>query len=393
MDVVGTLLVVLPLASAALWMAIGVWPFVRYRYASPFQRTLTASAFLLGLYALVDWLFLHLAWFYPASDIGPPAVLVSEIRATIFAAAIVLVFLASKWLRSGHARYDPLLALPGAASLVVIWAGMTQDAELADWGPRLIRNTSLYAGWAGVQLAYITAAAALTLALYLARRDIPTRLRRRIFWSAASLLAILGAWATTNVYNNLAGTAGVPWFSSLLVVPAAIIVGAFLPLTTEEIGEVFREVASVGRSVQALYVFYRTGEPLAAVAASRTFPIEAEQLQGVLEIVGNFVETSMKQFRGYTVTAMRFDRLGIVAVRGQYLIVAAVYEGAAYDAIRSELLRSVRSFEERRWSGLATWEGATGIAEEVADDLSVLLQEPGAGGAAKTGTRPSPGKA
>lgn len=392
MDVVGTLLLFLPLASAALWLAIGVWPFVRYRYGSPFQRTLTTAALLLGLYALVDWLFLHLAWFYPASDIGPPAVLVSEIRATIFAVAIALVFLASKWLHSGHARYDPLLALPGAASLLVIWAGMTQDAELADWGPRLIRNTGLYAGWAGIQLAYIVAAATLTFALYRARRDNPIRLRRRIFWSAATLLVILGAWATTNVYNNLAGTAGVPWFSSLLVVPAAIIVAAFLPLSPEEIGEVFRAVSSVGRSVQAIYVFYRTGEPLAAVAASRTFPIEAEQLQGILEIVGNFVETSMKQFRGYAVTAMRFDRLGIVAVRGQYLIVAAVYEGAAYDAIRSELLRSVRSFEERRWSGLATWEGATDIAEEVADDLSTLLQEARPEGGAGTGIPSGSGK-
>ncbi len=389
MDLIGALLIVLPLASAILWLAIGAWPFLRYRYASPFQRTLTAAAFLLAAYAFVDWVFLHLSWFYAPADVGSPAVLVSEVRATLLAAAVSLLFLASKWLYRGHARYDPLLVVPAAASLVVIWGGMTRDAELADWGPRLIRDTVLYAGWAGVQLAYIVGSVVMTLALFLARRDLPPRLRRRIFWSAASLLAILAAWSTTNVYNNLTATAGVPWFSSLLVVPASIIVVAFLPLSSEEIGEVYRAVSSVEEKVQALYVFYRTGEPLAAVASSRTFPIEAEQLQAILEIVGNFVETSMKKFQGYSVTAMHFDRLGIVAVRGQHLVVAAVYEGAAYDAIRSELLRGVRSFEERRWEKLETWEGATGIAEEVADELSILIKKPEAAAGHRTTTPPS----
>lgn len=333
------------------------------------------------MYALIDWFFVQ-------TRDPTLAVRVSEVRASVFTGAVVLIFLASKWLHAGHARYDSLLILPGLASLVVVWSGMTQDAELASWGPRLIRDTTLYAVWAGIQLAYIVASVGMTLRLFLARKDMPSRLRWRIFWSAASLLAILIVWTTTNVYTNLTESTGIPWFSSLLVIPAGIVIAAFLPLSPEEIGEVYRAVSAVERRVTALYVFYRSGEPLAAVASSRTFPIEAEQLQGILEIVGNFVETSMKQFRGYSVTAMRFDRLGIVAVRGQYIIVAAVYEGPAYDAIRSELLRGVHDFEARRWEVLATWEGATGIAEEVADDLSALLKKPGAGGKEKPAVRP-----
>ena len=381
-----TLLLVLPLLSAILWLAIGIWPFLRYRYGSPFERVLTAAALLLGTYALVDWFFLQ------TSDVGL-AIAVSEVRTSAFTLAITLLFLGSKWLRYGHGRYDAILVLPALGSLGIVWGGMTPDVTTAAWGPQLIRNTTLYAIWAAIQLAYIIAAVALTLALFLERKDVPSRLRWRIFWSAASLLAILTGWATTSVYNNLTQTAGFPWFSSLLVVPAGIVIAAFLPLPPEEIGEVFRAVSGVERHVTALYVFYRTGEPLAAVASGRTFPIEAEQLQGILEVVGNFVETSMRQFRGYSVTAMRFDRLGIVAVRGQFIIVAAVYEGPAYDALRSELLRGVRAFEARRWERLATWEGATDIAEEVADDLSKLLQRPGTGvegkPAARAKVRPS----
>ncbi len=379
-DLLTALLIALPLVSAACWLAIGIWPFVRYRYGSPFQRTLTAAALLLGVYAIVDWVFLQVNWIFPASY-HDAAILMSEVRASVFSVAVVLLFLASKWLYLGHARYDAVLVVPALASLAVIWGGMTTDVAVAEWGPQLIRDPALYAGWVGVQMVYILAAVAMTFALFRARRDMPHRLRWRIVWSAASLLAILAAWSTTNVYNNLTQTAGVPWFSSLLIVPAAIVIAAFLPLSPEEIGDVYRAVSGVERHVTALYVFYRGGEPLAAVASGQKFPIEAEQLQGVLEIVGNFVETSMKQFRGYTVTAMRFDRLGIVAVRGEFIIVAAVYEGPAYDALRSELLRGVRDFEARRWERLATWEGASGIAEEVADDLSRLLKRPGTEGA------------
>jgi len=363
-----------------LWLVIGTSPFFRYRYGSPFLRILTAAALLLGAYALIDWLFLQIQ----NPSLKDVAVSLSEVRASVFTLAVVLVFLASKWLFSGHARADVLLVAPPLASLIAVWGGMTTTAELATWGGmQLDRNPTLYAAWAGIQLAYIVAAAGMNLAVYRARKDMPPRLRWRIFWSAASLLVILVAWSTTNVYNNLADSGGIPWFSSLLVIPAVMIIAAFLPLSTEEIGEMYRAVSGLEHRVTALYVFYRGGEPLAAVASGRTFPIEAEQLQGVLEIVGNFVETSMKQFRGYSVTAMRFDRLGIVAVRGQFIIVAAVYEGPAYDAIRSELLRGVRDFEARRWDELATWEGATGIAEEVADDLSALLKKPEASGKAK----------
>ncbi len=369
-------LLTLPLVSAALWLAIGVLPFLRYRYGSPFQRSLTAAALLLGVYALLDWFFLN-ALALPGGDaIASAAVPISEVRSSAFVLAVLFLFMSAKWLYLGHARYDALLTAPAVVSLVLVWGGMTLNADFTGPVPALSRNLALYAGFAVIELGYILAAVGLTLALFLARKEMPPRLRWRIVSSAAALLVLLGVWTSTNVYASFAPGTAFPWFSSLLVIPAGIVIATFLPLSPEEIGEVFRAASAVEQHVTALYVFYRSGEPLAAVAASRTFPIEAEQLQGILEIVGNFVETSLKQFRGYSVTAMHFDRLGIVAARGQYLIVAAVYEGTAYDVIRSELLRGVRDFESRRWDELATWEGATKIAEEVADSLSALMKKP-----------------
>ena len=129
-----------------------------------------------------------------------------------------------------------------------------------------------------------------------------------------------------------------------------------------------------GAHVVAVYLFYRSGEPLVALASDRDLPIEAEQLEGLLAVVGNFVETSVPSSRGYAMTAMRYEDLGIVAVRGEFLIAAAVYDGAAYDALRDELVQTLRAIEERHWRHLASWEEATKVAEPASDELSKFLR-------------------
>ena len=127
----------------------------------------------------------------------------------------------------------------------------------------------------------------------------------------------------------------------------------------------------------AVYLFYRSGEPLVALASGGNLPIEAEMLQGLLSVVANFVETSVRRARGYAVTAMKYDGLGIVAVRGEFVTGAALYDGPGYEALKGDLLRTVRDLEERHWRTLTNWEDATKIAEGAADDLSKLLRAPG----------------
>lgn len=289
---------------------------------------------------------------------------------------MLALVLASVWLYLGHSRWDVLLVLPVLASLVIIWTDLTKGVEMVWWGPRLVRDPAIYSVWALQQMAYLGTSIVLTTALYFRRPDLPRRIRVRIFWTSGSLLAMLGLWLSTNIYNNVTQTAGVPYFSSLLIIPAAIVLVALVPLSPEEIGELFRAVSGVHEKVIAVYLFHKTGEPLVALSSGRDFPIEAEQLEGVLAIVGNFVETSVHAAKGYGVTAMRYDQLGIVAVRGRDVIAAAVYDGRADDALRSELLRLVRSIEERWGTQLQTWETATKAADAVASDLSDLLYRP-----------------
>ncbi len=363
------LLRILPLVSAILWLGMGIGPILRYRFFSPFERSLMVFAVLIGVWAFLDWIFLGL------TDANL-AILVSNVRISVFTFATLALVLASVWIYLGHSRYDLLLVLPVVMSLALIWIGMTKGVEFLSWGPRLIRDRTLYSLWALQGLAYLGTSIVLTTALYFKRKDLPSHIRRRIFWTSGSLLAILTIWLSTNIYNNVTQSAGIPWLSSLLVIPAAIILVALAPLSSEQLGELFRAVSAVDQRVIATYLFYKTGEPLVALSSGRSFPIEAEQLEGVLAVVGNFVETSVSSARGYGVTAMRYDRLGIVAARGRYVIAAAVYDGAAYDALRSELLRIVRTLEQKREGQLQTWEDATKAAEAVAEELSNLVYRP-----------------
>ena len=366
------LLLILPLVSAILWLVVGFGAFARYGLTSPFVRALAVFCVLVSAWALVDWYFQN---YLDASDSFIPIV-VSNVRASILAVASLVILLASKWITRGHSRYDALLALPALGSLAVIWSGMTTEVLPATWGPQLVRDPIRYGLFVIQASAYFAAAIILALSLTVGRQDVPSRLRRPALLSIGSLVLFVVLWLSTNVYTNLSQSPGQPLFSSVLFIPALMDVAAFARRTPEEMGEIFRAVSRVERRVIGLYVFYRSGEPLVAVGASRSLPIEAEQLEGILNIVGNFVETSMRRFRGYTTTSMNFDRLGILAVRGEFVIVAAVFEGPAYDALRSELRRSMQAFETAHRAELETWEGASRIADAVADDLSALIRRP-----------------
>ncbi|MCI4371914.1 MAG: hypothetical protein L3J78_04620, partial [Thermoplasmata archaeon] len=363
----------LPLASAVGWWAVGIVPVARARLASPFERALIAFAFLLGSWAFLDWIFLLTA--QPSQ--ADVAILIANVRITVLTVATLVLLLATKWISIGHSTRDALLVLPVLGALGLIWIGrMTYGVEQLPDRVRLLRDPLLYSVWAAQQTVYVAASIFLSYRVFAARRDLPAVVRRRFFWTVGSLVIVLCLWVGTHVYDTLAQPTGTPWFSSALIIPAALVLAVSFPLSSKDFGEVLGAVSAIRERVTAVYLFYRTGEPLVALASSRNLPIEAEQLEGLLSVVGNFVETSVPGARGYAVTAMRYDQLGIVAVRGEYMIGAAVYDGPAYDALRGELIRSLRSLEERYWRNLANWEEATKVAEPAAEELSKFLRNP-----------------
>src|SRR5205823_13085967 len=116
------------------------------------------------------------------------------------------------------------------------------------------------------------------------------------------------------------------------------------------------------RHIRAVYLFHRTGEPIAMVAPDHAPPIAAEQLEPIIWTVRDFVETSVPKSQGYDVTSMRFDEEAFVAVRGAHVSVCAVFRSANVAAIRRDLVRFIRDFEGRKQGRLQTWEDACRFA-------------------------------
>src|SRR5712664_1392307 len=334
---------IVSLGSGIAWWAVGFVPVIRTRLGSRLERGLAATAFFLG-----GWAFLEAV--YPVLSGASPDLVFIGLRLTFITFGTLALLLTVKWVARGPSRYDPLLLLPVIGSLGLAWTELPARAGSPSWG---------YGLWAAQQIGYVAASIVLTVSSVRGRADPSAAFRWRSIGTLGILLAAVGLSLSANIYETLTSSFDELWSASFLLIPAALILAAILPLSVDDWNRAFRGASAIQERVTAIYMFYRTGEPLVALASSR-----------------NLVETSVPLSRGYAVTAMRYEGLGIVAVRGEFVIVAAVYDGPAYDALRGELTRALRAFEERSWRQLGTWEDATSVAEVAANELSNFLVHP-----------------
>jgi len=131
--------------------------------------------------------------------------------------------------------------------------------------------------------------------------------------------------------------------------------------------------SSDDRQVRAVYLFHRSGEPVATVASDRVPPFAPEQLAPIIGTVRDFVETSVPASQGYDIMRMRFDEESLVAVRGTDVSVCAILRSRNTAGVRRDLIRFIRAFEGRHEGRLGTWENACRLAGEATDALSPLL--------------------
>ncbi len=127
---------------------------------------------------------------------------------------------------------------------------------------------------------------------------------------------------------------------TLLLGPAAAVMVA-LPCGMQQ------RAPAKDRQMRAVYLFHRTGEPIAMVAPDHAPPIAAEQLEPIIGTVRDFVATSVPKSQGYDVTSMRFDEKALVAVRGAHVRVCAVFRSPNTSAIRRDLVRFIRDLAGR----------------------------------------------
>src|SRR5256886_17542447 len=104
---------------------------------------------------------------------------------------------------------------------------------------------------------------------------------------------------------------------TLLAAPAAALMlalpfGMHLRTTAED------------RQMRAVYLFHRTGEPIAMVAPDHAPPFAPEQLEPIIWTVRDFAEPSTPKNQSYNVTSMRFVEETNDAIRGTHVSVCAL---------------------------------------------------------------------
>ena len=358
----------LPLGTGAVWLAVGAWLHVKFRGRSPLERALVAYPLLTGTWAVLDGVLL---W-APSAEI---ALAVSSASAGVASFAALSLFLASKWLYLGHARWDAAFLAPAIAA-AGIGLRLTSAIVRVPLGFRPRYDPFLFGLFLAPVLAFVAGSILLFALQYRRERDIAPALRRWLRRVVGGQLLVLAVAAPVAAAFGLAGGETFPITSTVLLFPGVVMLVSLVPMTHEDLGRLLREVSGVPRRTIAAYLFHRRGEPLVALSSYREYPVEPERLEGVLEAVGAFLDRNIRRGAAIEVTGLRFDEEGVVAVRGQYVIAAALYDGPAYDAIRGDLVDFVRAFEARHWADLGTWEGATRHAEEASEDLSRILRGP-----------------
>lgn len=127
------------------------------------------------------------------------------------------------------------------------------------------------------------------------------------------------------------------------------------------------------KSVRAVYLFHRSGDPLATVAWENVAPFERTQLEPVLGAVREFVEPTDDRSRRPDQKTLRFGEEGLVAVRGEFVSACAVFHGNGEGNLRRQLVRFVREFEAQNEANLGTWEQAVGVAEVASSAISGIV--------------------
>jgi len=99
--------------------------------------------------------------------------------------------------------------------------------------------------------------------------------------------------------------------------------------------------------VRAVYLFHRSGEPVAMVASDRLPPFAAKDLEPIVGSVRDFAEAGFPARQGSDVTSLRFDEESLVGVRGVDVNVCAILRGRSTAEVRRDLIQFIRAFEGR----------------------------------------------
>ncbi|MFQ5986284.1 MAG: hypothetical protein ACE5KQ_02885 [Thermoplasmata archaeon] len=339
----------LPLASAAVWIAIGAFQVRGKSYRVWTGAAFTATAFLMGFYALQDWLTLAL----PLPAAGPGSFPPSHFYLVL---ASLTFFYFAKWLVHGRRWMDAFVALPAVFMALPYIAPLLP--EVGDLWASASLVPSLAEGALTHYLVYTMAMIVAGLLILRQGASLALDAMGRESWAILAIMvaaALMLAFALlTNPY--LPVLQANPLFSATLVVPGVLLLLVLQGDRNQGVIELFNLRATFQGETLGVYLIYETGDLLGA-ALGGDDRIDDDVFAGTLDAFQSFFTHALPLLKGRSLKTATFGDISVVIERGDHCYLTVVTTSRRLGLIRELARQRLRDFEADNARLLEDWSG------------------------------------
>lgn len=344
----------LPLASAAVWMAIGALQVHVRSYRVSTGAAFIATAFFMGLYALQDWLTLAV----PLPAAGPGAFLPAHYWLVL---ASLTFFFFAKWLVHGRRWIDALVVIPA------VWMALPYLI------PHLPIVAALYAASPipflaeGALTHYLVYTLAMIVAGLLVLRQGASLALDTMGGESWAILAIMTAAALmlafallTNPYFPVLQAA--PLFSATLVVPGVLLLLVLRRDRNGGVVQLFNLRQTFQGETLGVYLIYETGELLGA-ALGGDERMDDDVFAGTLDAFQSFFTHALPLLKTRLLKTATFGDIEVLIERGDHCYLTVLTTSRRLGLIRELMRQRLQEFEESNASLLDDWSGVVDTLE------------------------------
>ncbi len=338
----------LPLASAAVWMAIGALQVRAKSYRVSTGAAFIATALLMGLFALRDWFTLALTF----PDTGPGALVPAEFWLVL---ASLTFFYFAKWLVHGRQWIDALVAIPAAfmALPYVVPHLPSVGAPFAASPIPFLAVETL-----NNHLFYTLAMIVAGLLILRQGASLAFDAMGDESWAILAIMvaaALLLAFALlTNPYFPVLETADL--FSATLVVPGVLLLIVLRRDQNSGVIQLFNLRQTFQGETLGVYLIYETGDLLGA-ALGGDDRIDDDVFAGTLDAFQSFFTNALPLLKGRSLKTATFGDIAVVIERGDHCYLTVITTSRRLGLIRELAKQRLREFEASNVDLLDDWSG------------------------------------
>ena len=353
----------LPLASAAVWMAIGALQVHVRSYRVSTGAAFIATAFLLGIFALQDWLTLVLLLPLP----GPGDFLPAHFWLVL---ASLAFFYFGKWLVHGRQWIDALVAIPA------VWMALPYVIPLLpSVGPLFVASPIPVLAVAALDHSLVYTLAMIVGGLLILRQGASLALDSMggESWAILAIMvaaALMLAFALlTNPYFRVLQADATPLFSATLVVPGVLLLLVLRRDRNSGVVQLFNLRQTFQGETLGVYLIYETGDLLGA-ALGGDDRIDDDVFAGTLEAFQSFFTHALPLLKGHSLKTAAFGDISVVIERGDHCYLTVITTSRRLGLIRELARQRLREFEASNVGLLEDWSGVV----DALQNTEIVLQ-------------------